>query len=267
MFLGGEKASHLHFFLPSFHPPPNPSSTPVPIAGHPSYSSSINAQKSLLKQYIGARDVGVMPFAFDAAAIFVTADGHVTAAIPTSKVRIKIIEDSREDEGDEEDCRENSSDEEVDKEDHEVSRTVLTSELRDSPPLILSEYFSAKVIVRLRMTILADVHKWLTEEDKTVFRKYHQLGHLIDLPIRGEFSCALAHNLLLRKTVCGGLPKDEIKAQEEKNELKWPRKKRVLLEDVAKKLKELSVKNVRTKDRIWAFEVMLKLCEMMAKKL
>ncbi|GMN31029.1 hypothetical protein TIFTF001_048060 [Ficus carica] len=108
---------------------------------------------------------------------------------------------------------------------------------------------------------------WLTEEDKTVFRSYPQLGPLIDLPIGGEFSGALAHNLLLRKTVCqkdheewflierkplrfslnefvlisglymgGGPPEDEIKAQEEHNELKnkyWPTKKSVLLVDVA----------------------------------
>ncbi|GMN60429.1 hypothetical protein TIFTF001_029528 [Ficus carica] len=79
---------------------------------------------------------------------------------------------------------------------------VLTSELQELPPLILFEYFSAKVIVRSIMTILEDIQKWLTEEDKTVFRSYPQLGPLIDLPIGGEFSGALAHNLLLRKTVC-----------------------------------------------------------------
>ncbi|GMN45078.1 hypothetical protein TIFTF001_014267 [Ficus carica] len=57
------------------------------------------------------------------------------------------IEDLREDEGDEEinGSIENSSDEEVDKEDHDVSRMILTSELQELPPLILSEYFSAKV--------------------------------------------------------------------------------------------------------------------------
>ncbi|GMN64249.1 hypothetical protein TIFTF001_033339 [Ficus carica] len=54
---------------------------------------------------------------------------------------------------------ENSSDEEVDKEDHDVSRTVLTSELQELSPLILSEYFSAKVTVRSRMTILKIVQK------------------------------------------------------------------------------------------------------------
>ncbi|GMN40567.1 hypothetical protein TIFTF001_009793 [Ficus carica] len=167
---------------------------------------------------------------------------------------IENIEDSREDEGDEVDTKEtngsteNSSNEEVDKEDHDISRMVLTSELQELPPLILSEYFSAKVIVRSKMTILEDIQKWLTEEDKTVFRSYPQLGPLIDLPIVGEFFDALAHNLLLRKTVCqidhevwfliegkplrfslnefvlisglytsSGPSKDEIKAQEKKN--------------------------------------------------
>ncbi|GMN51340.1 hypothetical protein TIFTF001_020493 [Ficus carica] len=211
---------------------------------------------------------------------------------------------------------ENSSDEEVDKEDYDISRMVLTSKLHELPPLILSEYFSAKVTVRSKMTILEDIQKWLTEEDKTIFRSYPQLGPLIDLPIGGEFFSALAHNLLLRKTVyqkdhevlfliegkplrfslnesvlisglyTGDRPsKDEIKAQEEKNELKnkyWPTKKSVLLADVAKKLKEFSVTKIRTKDRVkLAFQYMVarfltssdskkampKLCEMMAKKL
>ncbi|GMN60963.1 hypothetical protein TIFTF001_030061 [Ficus carica] len=119
------------------------------------------------------------------------------------------------------------------------------------------------------MTILKDVQKLLTKEDKTVFQRNTQLGPLIDMPTRGEFSSALAHNLLLRKTVCqkdhevwfliegkplryslnevilisslytGGVPsKDEIKAQEEKNELKnkyWPRKKRFLMSSDTKK--------------------------------
>ncbi|GMN20139.1 hypothetical protein TIFTF001_050006 [Ficus carica] len=165
---------------------------------------------------------------------------------------------------------ENSSDEEADKEDHDISRMILTSDLQELPPLILSEYFSAKVTVCLYTD--------------------------------------------------GGPSEDEIKTQEEKNELKnkyWSTKKSVLLADVAKKLKELSVTKVRTKDRvklaflymvagfltsfdnkktlkyikadlvakfnkysssynfygcpwifqIWAFEAMPKLCEMMAKKL
>ncbi|GMN48537.1 hypothetical protein TIFTF001_017698 [Ficus carica] len=150
-----------------------------------------------------ARDVGVVPFiiaAFDAAAVFVATANYVASAVPTSGETNGIIE--------------NSNDEEVDKEDHDVSRTVLTSELQELPPLILSEYFSAKVTVRSRVTILKDIHKWLTKQDKTVFRRYPQLG--------------------------GGSSKDEIKAQEEKNELKnkyWPRKKSVLLKDVVKKLK------------------------------
>ncbi|GMN58013.1 hypothetical protein TIFTF001_027109 [Ficus carica] len=48
---------------------------------------SINVQKSLLKQNIGARDVGVMPSivtVFDATAVFVAAANHVAADIPTS---------------------------------------------------------------------------------------------------------------------------------------------------------------------------------------
>ncbi|GMN35132.1 hypothetical protein TIFTF001_042173 [Ficus carica] len=224
---------------------------------YPPYSSSINVQKSLLKQHIGARDVGVVPFVvavFDAADVFVTAANHVAAAVPTS--------------GETNLSKKNSSDEEVDKEDHDVSRTVFTLDLQELPLLILSEYFSAKVLVRSRMTILKDIQKWLTEEDKTIFQRYPQLGPLIDLPIRGEFSGTLAHNLLSRKTVCqknhefvlisdlytsGGPSKNEIKAQEKKNKLKnkyWPIKKSVLLEDVAKKVKELSVKKVRTKDTV-----------------
>ena len=93
------------------------------------------------------------------------------------------------------------------------------------------------------------------------------------MPIGREFSGALTHNLLLRKTVCqkdhevwfliegkplrfslnefvlisglytgGGPSEDEIKAQEEKNELKnkyWPTKKSVLLADVGKKTKRV----------------------------
>ncbi|GMN60362.1 hypothetical protein TIFTF001_029461 [Ficus carica] len=104
------------------------------------------------------------------------------------------IEDSREDEGDEVDA-------EVDKEDHDISRMVLTSELQELPPLILSKYFSAQVTVRSKMAILEDIQKWLTKKDKTVFRSYPQLGPLIDLPIGGEFFGALAQNLMLRKTV------------------------------------------------------------------
>ncbi|GMN54912.1 hypothetical protein TIFTF001_024019 [Ficus carica] len=179
---------------------------------------------------------------------------------------------------------ESSSNEEVDEEDQDISRMVLTSELKELPPLILSEYFSAKVTVRSKMAILKEIQIWLTEEDKTIFRNYPQLGPLIDLPIGGEFSGALAHNLLLRKTVCqkdhevwfliegkplrfslnefvlisglymgGGPSEDEIKAQEEHNELKnkyWPTKKSVLLVDVAKKLKELSITNDRTNDKL-----------------
>ncbi|GMN67472.1 hypothetical protein TIFTF001_036537 [Ficus carica] len=62
-------------------------------AGHPSYSPSVNIQKSLLKQHKGAWDVGVVPSAvaaFDATAVFVAATSHVAnnaAAIPTSRVR------------------------------------------------------------------------------------------------------------------------------------------------------------------------------------
>ncbi|GMN44757.1 hypothetical protein TIFTF001_013957 [Ficus carica] len=51
---------------------------------------SINVQKSLLKQHIGARDVGVVPSvvaAFDATAVFVAVANHVAAAVPTSGVR------------------------------------------------------------------------------------------------------------------------------------------------------------------------------------
>ncbi|GMN58449.1 hypothetical protein TIFTF001_027543 [Ficus carica] len=179
---------------------------------------------------------------------------------------------------------ENLSNEEVDEEDHDMSRMVLTSELKELPPLILSEYFSAKVTVRSKMAILEEIQIWLTEEEKTVFRSYPQLGPFIDLPIEGEFFGALAHNLLLKKTLCqkdhevwfliegkplrfslnefvlisglymgGGLSEDEIKSQEENDELKnkyWPTKKGVLLADVAKKLKKLSVTKVRTNDRV-----------------
>ncbi|GMN74023.1 hypothetical protein TIFTF001_052297 [Ficus carica] len=49
---------------------------------------------------------------------------------------------------------ESSSNEEVDEEDQDISRMVLTSELKELPPLILSEYFSAKVTVRSKMAIL-----------------------------------------------------------------------------------------------------------------
>ncbi|GMN53204.1 hypothetical protein TIFTF001_022337 [Ficus carica] len=210
---------------------------------------------------------------------------------------------SREDEGDEVNAEEtngsteNSSDEKVDKEDRDISRMVLTSELQELPPLILSEYFSVKVTVQSKMTILEDIQIWLTEEDKTVFRSYPQLGLYTG----------------------GGPSKDEIKAQEEKNELKnkyWPTKKSVLLADVVKKLKDKKVINpswlqyandlnffiqypwgnvcynqtlkyIKTDlvtkfnkssssynfyrcpwiFQIWAFETMQKLCEMMAKKL
>ncbi|GMN60964.1 hypothetical protein TIFTF001_030068 [Ficus carica] len=89
MLLGEEKASHLRFFLPSSHLSPNLSSTPAPTASHPIYSPSINVQKSLLKQHIGARDVGVVPStiaAFDAVVVFVATTGHITAAVPTSEV-------------------------------------------------------------------------------------------------------------------------------------------------------------------------------------
>ena len=79
---------------------------------------------------------------------------------------------------------------------------VLRSELQELPPPILSEYFSAKVTVRSKMAILEDIQIWLTEEDKTIFRSYPQLGPFIDLLIRGKFFGALAHNLLLRKSVC-----------------------------------------------------------------
>ena len=96
----------------------------------------------------------------------------------------------------------NSSNEEVDDEEPDMSRMVLTSEIKELPPLILAEYFSAKVTIRSKMAILEEIQIWLTEEEKTVFRSYPQLGHFIDLPIGGAFSGALAHNLLLRKIVC-----------------------------------------------------------------
>ncbi|GMN51425.1 hypothetical protein TIFTF001_020579 [Ficus carica] len=72
------------------HPPPNPSSTPTPTAGQSPYSPSINVQKSLLKQHVGARDVGVVPSAiasFDVVAVFIVTAGHVAAAVPTSEVQ------------------------------------------------------------------------------------------------------------------------------------------------------------------------------------
>ncbi|GMN72150.1 hypothetical protein TIFTF001_051944 [Ficus carica] len=39
----------------------------------------------------------------------------------------------------------------------DISRMVLTSELKELPPLILSEYFSAKVTVRSKMAILKEI--------------------------------------------------------------------------------------------------------------
>ncbi|GMN19132.1 hypothetical protein TIFTF001_048582, partial [Ficus carica] len=228
-----------------------------------------------LQPTLEAQDVGVVPSSvasFDDAVGIIIAANHVTAIVLTSGVRKQIR------------LQKSSSNKEVDEEDQDISRMVLTSELKELPPLILSEYFSAKVTVRSKMTILKKFRYGLTEEDKTVFRSYPQLGPLIDLPIGGEFSGALAHNLLLRKTVCqkdhevwfliegkplrfflnefvlisglymsGGPSEDEIKAQEEHNELKnkyWPTKKSVLLVDVAKKLKELSVTNDRTNDKL-----------------
>ncbi|GMN60266.1 hypothetical protein TIFTF001_029348 [Ficus carica] len=98
MLLGGEEANHLRFFLPSSHPPLNLSSTLAPTIGHPPYSPSINVQKSLLKQHIGAQDVRVVPSvvaAFDAAVVF------IVAAVPTFGENTENIDDSRDDEGDE----------------------------------------------------------------------------------------------------------------------------------------------------------------------
>ncbi|GMN53234.1 hypothetical protein TIFTF001_022375 [Ficus carica] len=138
----------------------------------------------------------------------------------------------------------NSSNEEVDEEEPDMSRMVLTSEIKELPPLILAEYFSAKVTIRSKMAILEEIHIWLTEEEKTVFRSYPQLGHFIDLPIGGAFSGLYTG---------GGPSENEIKAQEQNDELKnkyWPTKKGVLLADVAQKLKELSVTKVRTDDRV-----------------
>ncbi|GMN31830.1 hypothetical protein TIFTF001_049722 [Ficus carica] len=138
----------------------------------------------------------------------------------------------------------NSSNEEVDEEEPDMSRMVLTSEIKELPPLILAEYFSAKVTIRSKMAILEEIQIWLTEEEKTVFRSYPQLGHFIDLPIGGAFSGLYTG---------GGPSEDEIKAQEQNDELKnkyWPTKKGVSLADVAQKLKELSVTKVRTDDRV-----------------
>ncbi|GMN59347.1 hypothetical protein TIFTF001_028440 [Ficus carica] len=186
-----------------------------------------------LQPTLEAQDVGVgcsIVAAFDYAVGFVIAGNHVVAIVFTS--------------GETNEMNINSSNEEVDEEEPDMSRMVLTSEIKELPPLILAEYFSAKVTIRSKMAILEEIQIWLTEEEKTVFRSYPQLGHFIDLPIGGAFSGLYTG---------GGPSEDEIKAQEQNDELKnkyWRTKKGVSLADVAQKLKELSVIKVRTDDRV-----------------
>ena len=74
--------------------------------------------------------------------------------------------------------------------------------LPDMPPSILTTNFPVKVTIRSSTSIAKNIQCCLTNEDKKLFRRYRQLGCLLDLSNTGKFFGALAYQLLLRKVDC-----------------------------------------------------------------
>lgn len=167
----------------------------------------------------------------------------------------------------------------------QIPKAIHTLELCEVPPRIVTvEDFPGKISIRSKLNVIQNIHNWLTERERVWFRRYPQLGRLIDLPTKGNFSGALMHHLLLRRMECqkehevwfsaegkplrfslnefalitglytsGGPSQEEIKSHEVEEILMnkyWPGANGVTVDDVAKKLEELSKKKVKSKDRV-----------------
>lgn len=61
---------------------------------------------------------------------------------------------------------------EVELENNEVSRTIFISELLELPPFITTVDFAVKVTNRSQLCIIENIDKWLTPNEKDVFRRY-----------------------------------------------------------------------------------------------
>ncbi|XP_062085067.1 uncharacterized protein LOC133791164 [Humulus lupulus] len=86
----------------------------------------------------------------------------------------------------------------------QISRTILTTELPCVPRVIMNENVQtkSKVTIRSSMQIFEKINSWLSKTDKIVFRKYSQLGHLLDLPWKGKFWGTLSHQIIARRINC-----------------------------------------------------------------
>ena len=80
--------------------------------------------------------------------------------------------------------------------------TIYTPELPEIAQTFVNVTFPAKVTIRSTLSIIDKIKSILSKEFQNEFRRWPQLGRLLDLPTTGKFCGTLAHQLLLRRIKC-----------------------------------------------------------------